>query len=135
MWWEVVFSAVAGLVLVYLALLVTLWRSNRYTTDTTRLRDVMRLLPDVVRLLRRLAADPTVPRGVRIRLLLLVAYLVSPIDLIPDFVPVLGYADDAIIVAFALRSVIRHAGFDAITRHWPGTPDGLRVVERLAGRH
>jgi len=61
----------------------------------------LRLLPDLVRLLRRLAADPTLPRGVRIRLGLLVVYLASPIDLIPDFVPVLGYADDALVVAIA----------------------------------
>jgi uncharacterized membrane protein YkvA (DUF1232 family) len=54
-------------------------------------------------------------------LVLLIAYLASLIDLIPDFIPVLGYAEDAIIVAVALRSVIRHAGPDAIERHWPGT--------------
>ena len=51
----------------------------------------------------------------------------------PDFIPVLGYADDAIIVAFALRSVTRRTGAEAITRHWPGTPDGLAVVRRLTG--
>jgi len=92
----------------------------------------MRLLPDLIRLLRRLAADPNVPRGVRVRLLLLLAYLLSPIDLIPDFVPVLGYADDIIIVAIALRSVTRRAGQDAVERHWPGTPQGLQVIRRFA---
>ena len=74
--------------------------------------DMLRLLPDTVVLLRRLAADPDLPRGVRIRLVLLLVYLILPIDLIPDFIPVLGYADDAIIVAIALRSVTRRA--------WPG---------------
>jgi uncharacterized membrane protein YkvA (DUF1232 family) len=94
---------------------------------------VLRLLPDVVRLTRRLAADPALPRGVRIRLGLLLAYLASPIDLVPDFVPVLGYADDAIVVAVVLRSVARRAGIDAIERHWPGTDDGLAALCRLVG--
>ncbi len=57
----------------------------------------------------------------------------APIDLVPDFIPVLGYADDAIIVAMALRSVARVAGPEAIDKHWPGTPDGLRAVKRLTG--
>lgn len=64
---------------------------------------------------------------------MLLVYLASPIDLIPDFIPVLGYADDAIVVAVALRSVVRSAGTEALTRHWPGTPEGLREVIRLAG--
>jgi len=60
-------------------------------------------------------------------------YLLSPIDLIPDFIPVLGYADDALVVAIALRFATRRAGSAAIERHWPGTPAGLRAVLRLAG--
>ncbi|KAK1176984.1 DUF1232 domain-containing protein [Streptomyces sp. NBS 14/10] len=51
----------------------------------------------------------------------------------PDFIPVLGYADDAIAVALVLRTVIRQAGPDTLARHWPGTDDGLTVVRRLAG--
>ena len=100
-----------------------------------RVTDILRLLPDVVVLLRRLAADPELPRGVRIRLGLLLVYLILPIDLIPDFIPVLGYADDAIIVALALRSVTRRAGPAALERHWPGTAEGLQAVRRLAGIH
>src|SRR6185437_8075747 len=98
-----------------------------------RIRDALRLLPDLVRLLRRLAGARTLPRGVRIRLWLLLAYLAMPFDLVPDFIPVIGYADDAVIVAFALRSVTRRAGHAALDRHWPGTPDGLAAVRRLAG--
>ena len=97
------------------------------------LKETLRLLPDLVRLLRRLAGDRSVPRATRARLWLLLAYLAIPIDLVPDFVPVLGYADDAIIVAAVLRSVVRRAGPDAIRRNWPGTPDGLATVWRLAG--
>lgn len=66
-----------------------------------------RLLPDVVRLLARLARDPALPRGVRIRPWLLLGYLASPVDLVPDLIPIIGYADDAVIVVVVavLRSV------------------------------
>jgi uncharacterized membrane protein YkvA (DUF1232 family) len=96
------------------------------------LREAMRILPDAIRLLRRLATDRSIGVRVRVRLWLLFVYLAIPIDLIPDFVPVLGYADDAIIVAGVLRSVVRRAGADAIRRNWPGTPEGLSIVWRLA---
>lgn len=97
------------------------------------LREALRLLPDVLRLLRRLAADGTLPRGVRVRLWLLLAYLAIPIDPIPDFIPVLGYADDAIIAIAVLRSVVRRAGIEVVRRHWPGTDDGLAALCRLTG--
>ncbi|MFF4763157.1 YkvA family protein [Streptomyces sp. NPDC001292] len=97
------------------------------------LTEAIRLLPDLLRLIPRLARDQTLPRGVRVRLWLLLAYLAMPIDLVPDFIPVLGYADDAIVVAAVLRSVVRHAGADALARHWSGTDDGLTAVRRLAG--
>ena len=134
MWWHILVAVVTGLLVVYLVLIVILWRAQRRQPDPSGLRDTLRLLPDVLRLLRRLAGDPDVPRGVRIRLILLIAYLVSPVDLIPDFIPVIGYADDALLVAITLRSTIRHAGSEAIERHWPGTPDGLRTILMLAGQ-
>jgi uncharacterized membrane protein YkvA (DUF1232 family) len=64
---------------------------------------------------------------------MLLGYLALPIDLIPDFVPLIGYADDAIIVALALRSVARRAGTDAIVAHWPGSEVGLRTVLHAIG--
>jgi uncharacterized membrane protein YkvA (DUF1232 family) len=97
------------------------------------LHEALRLLPDVLRLVRRLSADPGLPPGVRVRLALLLAYLAFPLDLVPDFIPVLGYADDAIIVTAVLRSVVRRAGLGAVRRHWPGTPDGFTVLCRLTG--
>ena len=124
---------IGGLLLVWLVLVVCLWRAARGTQDHASLREALRLLPDLIRLLRRLAGDPSVPRGVRVRLVLLLAYLLIPIDLIPDFIPVLGYADDAIVVAIALRSVTRRAGSAALDRHWPGTPAGLATLRQLAG--
>ena len=129
-WTQVLLAVVGGVLLVWAALIVALWMTK---PDELRLREAMRLLPDLVRLLRRLAADASLPRGVRIRLWLLLAYLAMPIDLVPDFIPVLGYADDAVVVAMALRSVTRRAGPEAIERHWPGTPDGLLAIRRLAG--
>ena len=65
------------------------------------------------------------------RLWLLLGYLALPFDLVPDFIPVLGYADDAILVSWVLRSVIRAAGPEVVAEHWPGTPEGLAVVRRL----
>jgi uncharacterized membrane protein YkvA (DUF1232 family) len=86
-----------------------------------------------VRLTRRLAADRDMPRGLRVRLWLLLAYLVSPLDLVPDFIPVVGYVDDAIIVGVVLRTVIRTAGPGAVRRHWPGSEETLSAVMRAVG--
>lgn len=101
--------------------------------DGTTLADGLKVLPDTVRLVRSLARDPQLPRSVRRTLWLLGGYLAMPIDVVPDFIPVLGYADDAIVVALALRRVVRAAGPGALERHWTGTPAGLVIVRRLAG--
>ena len=87
----------------------------------------------MLRLTRRLVSDSTVPRGVRLWLLVLLVYLLSPIDLVPDFIPVIGYADDAIVVALVLRFATRHAGAAAIERHWPGSDQGLRALRSVVG--
>ena len=127
----ILLGVATGLLLLWLALLIVLWRLTG-RSDSGALRDTLRLLPDLLRLLKRLAADPTLPRGVRLRLWLLLAYLITPIDLVPDFIPVIGYADDAVVVALVLRSVVRRSGVEAVERHWPGTPDGLATVLRAA---
>ncbi len=132
-WWEIALGALAGLIAVYIVLLLGLWAYARRNPETVGMRDALRLLPDVLRVLRRLAADQSVSRGVRIKLFLLLGYLVFPVDLVPDFLPLIGYADDVIIVALVLRSVVRSAGPDSLRRHWPGAPAGLAVIERLAG--
>jgi hypothetical protein len=122
-WSDLVVSLTGALLLAWLALVVVLMIVR---PRSGLLREAVRVLPDVLRLVRRLAADKTLPRGVRIRLAL-------PIDLIPDLIPVLGYADDAIIVTAVLRGVVRRAGLDAVRGHWPGTADGFAALTRLAG--
>lgn len=129
-WWDLVIGLAIALVVVWVALVIALVLLRPRGAS---LREALRILPDVLRLIRRLAADRSQPRGVRIRLALLLAYLALPIDLIPDFIPVLGYADDAIIVVAVLRSVVRRAGIDAVRAHWPGTDEGFTVLIRLAG--
>ena len=128
--WPVLSAAAAGVLLLWLALLALLWWRR---PDDVRLADALRLLPQVVGLLRRLAGDRDLPRGVRVRLVLLLAYLALPIDLVPDVVPVLGQLDDVVVVLLVLRSVVRVAGPQALERHWRGTPAGLAAVRRLAG--
>lgn len=132
-WWDAVIAIIGGVVLIYAVLLVLLALYARKHPETVDMKEAMRLLPDLLTLLRRLTADRTLPRGIRIRLVLLLVYLASPIDLVPDFLPVIGYADDVIIVAVVLRSIIRKAGDAPLGRHWPGTPAGLALIRRLAG--
>jgi uncharacterized membrane protein YkvA (DUF1232 family) len=125
-----VVTVALGLALSYVVLLGALLVAR---PKGSLLGEALRLLPDLLRLLRRLAGDAGVPRAARVRLWLLLGYLAIPIDLVPDFVPVLGYADDAIIVSLVLRSVVRRAGAPVVRRHWPGTDNGLAALGRLTG--
>jgi uncharacterized membrane protein YkvA (DUF1232 family) len=129
-WLDLAIGLAAALLLAWVTLAVTLVIVR---PRGGLLREALRILPDAVRLIRRLAADKTLPAGVRVRLVLLLIYLAIPFDPIPDFIPVLGYADDAIIVAAVLRSVVRRAGLDAVRAHWPGSDDGFAALTRLTG--
>lgn len=129
-WWLIPVGLIIAIGIIWLALAVTLWITK---PDDVGIADVMRLLPDVLRLLKRLAVDPAVPRRVRVALFALLAFIASPIDLIPDFVPVIGFADDVIITALVLRWVTRTAGPETLAARWPGTPDGLAALRRLCG--
>jgi uncharacterized membrane protein YkvA (DUF1232 family) len=93
-----------------------------------------RFIPDCLVLFRRLIGDPRVPRTRKLLLGALLAYLAMPFDLVPDFIPVAGQLDDAIIVAAVLRSVLRAAGDGPVRRHWPGPDRTLELILRLAGR-
>jgi uncharacterized membrane protein YkvA (DUF1232 family) len=127
-WWQLLIGAGLGLLVTWLALVAVLAVVG---PRGGLLGEAMRILPDVLRLIHRLAVDKSLPRGVRLRLWFLLLYVGLPFDLIPDFVPVLGYADDAIIVTLVLRSVVRRAGLPVIRAHWPGTEDGFTALCRL----
>ena len=91
----------------------------------------VRLLPDVVFLARILGAAPDVPRGHRLGLLVLRGWLVSPIDLIPDFLPTIGQLDDLVIAVAVLRRVVERLDPARLDELWPGTPEGLTLLRRL----
>lgn len=128
-----VIAVLVGLLALWLLLVGALYVGARRTGRRMSLREAVRLVPDVVRLLRRLAVDPAVPRRIRVGLWLLLAYVVLPIDLVPDFLPVIGLADEVVVIAVALRHLARRLGPETLARNWPGTPDGLAAVRRLAG--
>ena len=111
--------------LVVLALVIAGRRSDA--------RAVAGFVPDCVVLFKRLLGDPAVPRRRKVLLALMVAYLAMPIDLIPDFIPVAGQLDDAILVGLVLRGLVRGGGPDLVRRHWPGPEGSLRVILRLSG--
>ena len=97
------------------------------------LRDAARILPDLLLMLGGIAQDSTLPLTVRTRLWLLLFYLALPFDIVPDVIPIIGWADDAILAAWVVRSVVRRSGVETLARHWRGSPEGLEVVKRLAG--
>ena len=97
------------------------------------LGELLRVIPDVLRLVRRLVGDRGVPFRVRAALVVLLVWLVSPIDLIPEFIPVLGPVDDAIVTVLILRYVRRRLGIEALRSRWAGTPEGFALLVRIIG--
>jgi uncharacterized membrane protein YkvA (DUF1232 family) len=85
-------------------------------------------IPDCVVLMRRLLRDPRVPRRTKVALWLLIGYLLFPVDLVPDFIPVAGHLDDAILVALVLRSFLRAGGAALVREHWPGPEHALGAL-------
>jgi uncharacterized membrane protein YkvA (DUF1232 family) len=120
--------ALGILVALYAAFVAYLFAAGRNETA----RAVARFVPDCVVLFRRLLADPRVPRRHKIVLGALVAYLAMPIDLVPDFIPVAGYLDDAVLVALVLRHVLRGSAAELIDEHWPGPDESRSLIMRLA---
>jgi len=128
--WSILVGVLSGITLAWLILVAAIWLAK---PDDLGVGDMIRLLPDLVRLLKRVATDRAVPRMVRVELVLVLGYIFSPIQLIPDFIPVIGFVDDAVLVAIMLRIVARTAGPQALEKHWPGTPQGLWAVRRVCG--
>jgi uncharacterized membrane protein YkvA (DUF1232 family) len=111
---------------VWLAAIVFLMLAGRRSAA----RELATLLPNLLFLFKGLLRDPAVSRGSKVLIGLAVLWFVSPIDLVPEFVPVVGPVDDAIVAALVLRYVLRHADHEVVRRHWRGDP---AVLERLAG--
>jgi uncharacterized membrane protein YkvA (DUF1232 family) len=91
-------------------------------------------IPDCIVLFRRLLGDPRMPRRYRAIVVALLAYLALPIDVVPDFIPVAGQLDDAVVVALTLRAILRGGGLELIEEHWPGPRSSLSLILKLAGR-
>jgi uncharacterized membrane protein YkvA (DUF1232 family) len=124
----VLIGVVSGLVAAWALLVLLLWAARPRDLG---LREAIRLVPDVLRLARGLLRDRTTPLGVRVALVVLAAWLISPIDLIPEFVPVIGPLDDIVVAVLVLRYVRRRLGDDELRRRWPGTEDGYRMLSRI----
>jgi uncharacterized membrane protein YkvA (DUF1232 family) len=93
---------------------------------------LLRALPDLVRLVGRLAADPTLPRAAKVALAAAAVYLLTPVDLIPDFIPFLGYLDDALLAAVLVDGILNWVDRDLVLKYWPGSPQTLDTLARTA---
>jgi uncharacterized membrane protein YkvA (DUF1232 family) len=121
---------VATLVALWAVLLVLFWALR---PRGVAVREVLGVIPDVVRLVRSVIGDRTAPLDVRLVLVALLGWIVSPIDLIPEFIPVLGPLDDVIVAIVAMRYVRRRLGTDDLRHRWVGTDDGFALVLRVLG--
>jgi uncharacterized membrane protein YkvA (DUF1232 family) len=95
-------------------------------------KNLLRALPDLVRLIARLVGDPLLPRAAKVALAAAMVYLASPIDLIPDFIPVLGYLDDLLLAAVLVDGLLNWVDRGLVLKYWPGTPDSLERLARAA---
>ncbi len=127
-WWQWLLIAAGITFVVYVAFVAVLVLTGRRQDA----RALAGFIPDCIVLFRRLLADERVPRRHKLLLGALIGYLAMPIDLIPDFIPVAGQLDDAIIVAVVLRSVLRAGGPELLREHWPGPAASLNALTRLA---
>jgi uncharacterized membrane protein YkvA (DUF1232 family) len=123
-----VLELVAIAVIVWIGLIVALILVGRRALA----RELATLVPNLTRLFAALMRDPRVPFRAKLVLGATALYLAMPIDLIPDFVPIAGSLDDAIVAAFALRFVVRASSPEIVAEHWPGDPATLRRILWLA---
>ena len=121
--------ALVVLAVVYLALIAAIAIGSRQWD----LRMIAKLVPYCAVLFKRLLGDPRVSLGWKVASALALVYIAFPFDLVPDFIPVLGQLDDAIIIALVLRGLLRSAGPRLMREHWPGPTALLIPLERFAG--
>jgi uncharacterized membrane protein YkvA (DUF1232 family) len=93
---------------------------------------LLRALPDIARLIARLVGDPVLPRAAKVALAAAAIYLASPLDLIPDFIPFLGYLDDALLAAVLVDGIVNYVDRGLVLKYWPGSPESLDRVARVA---
>ena len=113
---------------------ITRWL-NRHTGVGDRIRDVLLLLPDLFALVIRLIRDPRIDRGPKLQLIAVTTYVISPIDLVPDFLLPFGLIDDTVALAFVLGRIVRmmdQAGEDVLREHWEGQGDVLDRIQWIA---
>ena len=120
--------AVGVAVAVWVIAIAALWFFGRRVAAV----QLARAMPDLVALTRGLLGDPRVPVGSKVLLGVALVWLLSPIDLVPEFIPVLGPLDDVIVVGLVLRHLVRRAGPEVVHEHWRGDPRVLRTAFRLA---
>lgn len=96
------------------------------------MKALVRALPDLARLIARLVADPVLPRSVKIALAAAALYLASPVDLVPDFLPFLGYVDDVLLAAVLVDGILNFVDRRLVLRYWPGSPESLERLARAA---
>jgi uncharacterized membrane protein YkvA (DUF1232 family) len=121
---------VVALVALWAALLVLFWALRPRDVPA---REIVRVVPDVLRLLQSLIGDGAVPLDVRVVLVALVAWILSPIDLIPEFIPVIGPLDDVVVAVVAMRYVRSRIGAEALRERWRGSDDGFALLLRVIG--
>ena len=126
--WQWLLAAAGAALFLYAAFVLALLLAGRRTDA----RALAGFVPDCVVLFRRLIGDRRISGWRKLLLVVLVAYLAMPLDLVPDFIPVAGQLDDAILVAVVLRLVLRAGGPALVREHWPGPARSLDVVLRLA---
>jgi uncharacterized membrane protein YkvA (DUF1232 family) len=95
-------------------------------------KGLLRALPDLIRLIARLVGDPLLPRAAKIALAAAMVYLASPVDLVPDFIPLLGYLDDLLLAAVLVDGLLNYVDRGLVLKYWPGTPDSLERIARAA---
>ena len=127
-WWLWPVVAAIAVAALWLALVLGLLIAGR----RAEARALAGFIPDCLVLIGRLLSDPRVPRRRKLLLAGLVGYLALPFDLVPDFIPVAGQLDDALVVGLVLRRFLRSGGEQLVRRHWPGPDQSLRVVLRVA---
>ena len=96
------------------------------------MKELLKALPNFARLMARLVGDPLLPRAAKIALAAAMVYLASPIDLIPDFIPFVGYLDDLLLAALVVDGVLNWVDRGLVLEYWPGSPDSLERIARVA---